>query len=132
MKYLEINPAHSWAWYNLGLTIEPGQSLQVSGETISSPQQCYVKNLEINPDNFYAGHNLGFAFEPGQQFEILGETVSSRQECFVRALRLNPDDIDAWHALGIHLGIWYYEKSHRVNRGPATRPDPRTLIGREK
>jgi tetratricopeptide (TPR) repeat protein len=89
-KALRLNPNHSKAWYNKGM------SLVSLGESKEEALHCFEKAIEINPLDPEAWNNKGAVL-------ALLEKEQDALICYERALELKPSYALAWQNKGLLL-----------------------------
>ena len=92
---------NSVAWYNLGLLLNRGHTVQIK-RTEYSKKCCFVRALNLDPSLEKAWCNLGFLLK-SEDIEMIKGTEYDKLACYKKAISINPRYSTAWYNYGINI-----------------------------
>lgn len=81
-------PHDAMAYYNLALTLTPGESITLLNGEPTSEKQLLLQVIHLNPIYADAYYNLAAILEPDESITLLNGEVKSQQQLFLEASRL--------------------------------------------
>eukprot|EP00435_Cladocopium_sp_Y103_P006008 s555_g1.t3 len=109
LKAIELDNGFAAAYNNLGMSLKPGEEIQVQlrdGPRNFSQRELYLEAIELDNGFAAAYSNLGMSLKPGEEIQVQmrdGPRNFSQRELFLKAIELDNGFAAAYNNLGMSL-----------------------------
>eukprot|EP00438_Fugacium_kawagutii_P019882 Skav226855 [mRNA] locus=scaffold455:261066:262301:+ [translate_table: standard] len=109
VKVIEVKPADSHAYNNLGAALSPGETVQVqlrTGPKTFNKKDLYLEAIKLDNNNANAYNNLGNQLSPEETVQVqlrTGPKTFNKKDLYLEAIKLDNNYANAYNNLGIEL-----------------------------
>eukprot|EP00438_Fugacium_kawagutii_P033992 Skav211207 [mRNA] locus=scaffold934:60067:61437:- [translate_table: standard] len=109
VKVIEVKPADSHAYNNLGDLLSPEEMVQVqlrTGPKSFNKKELFLEAIKLDNNDAVAYHNLGTVLSPEETVQVqlrTGPKAFNEKELYLEAIKLDNNDAVAYHHLGAVL-----------------------------
>eukprot|EP00438_Fugacium_kawagutii_P034004 Skav211219 [mRNA] locus=scaffold934:158432:160063:- [translate_table: standard] len=109
VKVIEVKPADSHAYNNLGNRLSPGETVQVQLQTdlrTFNDKKLYLEAIKLDNKLAVAYNNLADVLPPGERVQVqlqTGPTVFNKKELYLQTIKLDNNNAIAYRKLGLIL-----------------------------
>lgn len=77
---VRTDPSDAEAYFNLALTLESGESVELADGTKMSQKELYLKTIDLDPEYHLAYLKLALTLSPNESVTLLNGTLMSQQQ----------------------------------------------------
>eukprot|EP00438_Fugacium_kawagutii_P027220 Skav221323 [mRNA] locus=scaffold2901:276434:278065:+ [translate_table: standard] len=106
VKVIEVKPADSHAYNNLGFQLSPQETVQVqlqTGPRTFNRKEMYLESIKLDNNNAMAYGNLGNALSPWETVQVqlrTGPKTFNKKDLYLEAIKLDNNFASAYSNLG--------------------------------
>eukprot|EP00438_Fugacium_kawagutii_P034012 Skav211227 [mRNA] locus=scaffold934:339593:341224:- [translate_table: standard] len=109
VKVIEVKPADTHAYNNLGHVLSPGETAEVQLQTglrMFNKKELYLESIKLDNNYARAYNNLGLALSPGETIQVQLQTglrMFNNKELYLESIKLDNNYARAYNNLGLAL-----------------------------